>query len=92
MPDKFRFPSRGMSTAADNIGLVFGEEIFIAFGSIVLMVGCLVQAGIIVEPLQLSVWAIPTAIAAFAIHGARLLLFDREIGREIAARDPEAGQ
>ena len=56
------------------------------------MVGFLEQAGIIVEPLQLSVWAIPKAIAAFAVHGARLLLFDREIGREIAARDAEAGQ
>jgi uncharacterized membrane protein len=33
--------------------------------------------GIRLEPLQLSVWAIPTAIAAFVIHGTRLLLFDR---------------
>jgi uncharacterized membrane protein len=49
------------------------------------MVGFLEQAGIIVEPLQMSVWAIPTAVAAFAIHGARLLLFDRAVRREIAA-------
>jgi uncharacterized membrane protein len=85
LPDRLRFRIRSMSAATDNVGLFFGEDIFIAIGSIVLMVGFLEQAGIIVEPLQMSVWAIPTAIAAFAIHGTRLLLFDRAVRREIAA-------
>ena len=31
-------------------------------------------------PLQLALWAIPSAIAAFFIHGARLLLLDRKSG------------
>jgi len=31
--------------------------------------------------LQLSLWAIPTALAAFAIHSARILAFDRRLGR-----------
>ena len=90
LPDALRYRIRAMSAATDNIGLFFGEDIFIAIGSIVLMVGFLEQAGIIVEPLQISVWAIPTAIAAFAVHGARLLLFDRAVKREIAAA-AEAG-
>ena len=98
LPDKVRFRIRGMSAATDNIGLFFGEDIFIAIGSIVLIVGFLEQSGLIVEPLQISVWAIPTAIAAFVVHGARLLLFDRSIRLEIAAARPgpvvdtEAGQ
>ena len=94
LPDPVRHRIRGMSAATDNIGLFFGEDIFIAIGSIILMVGFLEQAGIIVEPLQLSVWAIPTAIAAFLVHGARLLMFDREIRRRIAApaAETEAGQ
>jgi len=79
--ERARFRIRSMAAATDNIGLFFGEDIFIAIGSIVLMVGFLEQAGIIVEPLQLSVWAIPTAIAAFLVHGARLVLFDRTIQR-----------
>ena len=29
---------------------------------------------------QLALWAIPSAIAAFLIHGARLLLLDRKLG------------
>ncbi|WP_428150379.1 DUF969 domain-containing protein [Brevundimonas sp.] len=92
LPDPIRHRIRGMSAATDNIGLFFGEDIFIAIGSIILMVGFLEQAGIIVEPLQLSVWAIPTAIAAFLIHGARLLMFDREVRRAVAAAPREAGQ
>jgi uncharacterized membrane protein len=68
---------RALTAATDNIGLFFGEDIFIAIGSILLMKGVLEGYGIRLEPLQLSVWAIPTAIAAFVIHGTRLLLFDR---------------
>ena len=68
---------RALTAATDNIGVFFGEDIFIAFGSILLMKGVLEGYGIRLEPLQLSVWAIPTAVAAFLIHGTRLLLFDR---------------
>jgi uncharacterized membrane protein len=68
---------RAFAAATDNIGLFFGEDIFLAIGSILLMVGFLEQNGITVEPLQLSVWAIPTAIAAFGVHGVRILLFGR---------------
>ncbi len=72
---------RALSAATDNIGLFFGEDIFLAIGSILLMKGLLQGYGIAVEPFALSVWAIPTAIAAFAIHGARLLLLDRKARR-----------
>ena len=71
-----------MAAATDNVGLFFGEDIFIAIGSILLMKGVLDGYGILIEPLHLSVWAIPTAIAAFLIHGARLLLLDRKLKRK----------
>ncbi|TMJ16155.1 MAG: DUF969 domain-containing protein [Alphaproteobacteria bacterium] len=70
---------KAVAAATDNVGLFFGEDIFIAIGSILLMVGVLEQNGIHLAPLQLSVWAIPSAIAAFLIHGARLLLLDRRL-------------
>ena len=63
---------KAMAAATDNVGLFFGEDIFLAIASILLIKGFLEGAGIIVQPLQLSVWAIPTAIAAFAVHGLRL--------------------
>jgi uncharacterized membrane protein len=68
---------RAMVAATDNIGLFFGEDIFIAIGSILLMKGFLEQSGILVEPLHLSLWAIPTAIAALIVQGTRVLLLDR---------------
>ena len=73
---------RAQAAATDNIGLFFGEDIFIAIGSILLMVGILASSGIVIDPLHLSLWAIPTAIVAFLIHGARLILFDRRLRRK----------
>ena len=79
-----------VSPGVDNVGMFFGEDVFVAIGSILLIRGFLEQNGIVVEPLQLARWAIPTAIAAFIVHGTRLLLFDRRIAREVAAaRAPE---
>ncbi len=72
---------RAMAAATDNIGLFFGEDIFLAIASILLIKGFLESQGIIVTPLQLSVWAIPTAVAALLIHGGRLLWLDRRAGR-----------
>jgi uncharacterized membrane protein len=70
-----------MSAATDNVGLFFGEDIFLAIASILLIQGSLASFGIQLTPLQLSVWAIPTAICAFLIHGSRLLLLDRLLAR-----------
>ena len=72
---------RALAAATDNIGVFFGEDIFIAIGSILLMKGVLDGDGIHIEPFHLSIWAIPTAIAAFLIHGARLWWLDRRLAR-----------
>ena len=68
---------RAMAAATDNVGLFFGEDIFLSIASILLIKGFLESQGIIVTPLQLSVWAIPSAVAALLIHGARVLRMDR---------------
>jgi uncharacterized membrane protein len=88
LPDAERFRIRSFSAATDNVGVFFGEDIFIAIASILLIKGFLEQNGIIVEPLELSVWAIPTAIAALLVHGARLLLLDRRLTRTLSAPAP----
>jgi uncharacterized membrane protein len=72
---------KAMSAATDNVGVFFGEDIFLAIASILLIQGSLKSFGIELTPFQLSVWAIPTAICAFLIHGGRLLLLDRHLGR-----------
>ncbi|MEQ5787416.1 DUF969 domain-containing protein [Erythrobacter sp. NFXS35] len=70
-----------MAAATDNVGLFFGEDIFFAIASILLIQGVFESAGYPLTPLQLSVWAIPTAICAFIIHGWRITALDRRLGR-----------
>ena len=70
---------KAYAAATDNVGLFFGEDIFIAIGSIILIQSTLAAMGYDLTPLDLAKWAIPTAIAAFLIHGARLLLLDRSL-------------
>jgi uncharacterized membrane protein len=72
---------KSFSAATDNVGVFFGEDIFIAIGSIVLIQQTLATYGILLAPLELAVWAIPTAIAAFLVHSARLIRLDRRLGR-----------
>lgn len=86
LPDRTRDLIRAHSAGADNIAVFFGEDIFIAIASILLIKGFLEANGIVVAPLQLSVWAIPTAVVALLVHGTRLLLFDRKLLRMAAAR------
>lgn len=76
---------RAMSAATDNVGLFFGEDVFIAFGAVLLMQAFYAEHGIALEPLQIALWGIPTALCAFAIHAFRLLRYDRLLERELRA-------
>lgn len=70
---------RAFCAATDNIGRFFGEDVFIALGAVLLIQGFYAQHGIELQPLQIALWALPTAIAAFLIHGVRTVLFARRI-------------
>jgi uncharacterized membrane protein len=86
LPAETRFRIRAEAAATDNVALFFGEDIFLAISSILLIKGFLEQSGVIVQPFELSVWAIPTAVLALLIHGTRLLLLDRKLRRGAAAK------
>jgi uncharacterized membrane protein len=90
LPESVRYKIRAHAAAVDNIALFFGEDIFIAIGSILLIKGFLDQNGIHVEPTQLALWAIPTAICAFIIHCTRLLLLERSLRAELTRKQTEA--
>ncbi|MEO7996042.1 MAG: DUF969 domain-containing protein [Gemmatimonadaceae bacterium] len=83
LSDETRQTIRANAAAVDNIGVFFGEDIFIAIGSILLIKGFLEQNGVNVEPTMLARWAVPTAICALVIHGARLMLLDRKFARTL---------
>ena len=72
---------KAMAAATDNVGLFFGEDIFVAIGSIVLIQQTLKTYGFDLTPFQLAVWAIPSAIAAFLIHAVRIRLFSARLRR-----------
>jgi uncharacterized membrane protein len=76
-----RMEIRAYAASTDNVGNFFGEDVFIAIGSVLLMKGFLQQNGISVSPLALARWAIPTALLAFAIHATRLLILGRRLQR-----------
>jgi uncharacterized membrane protein len=86
LEEETRFLIRAHAAAADTVALFFGEDIFIAVGSILLIKGFLEQSGLIVQPLDLSLWAIPTAVLALFVHGTRLLLLDRRLDKEATSR------
>lgn len=79
LPDAERERIRAMAAATDNVGLFFGEDIFIAFGAVLLMQGFFKDHGIELAPLEIAVWGIPTAICAFAIHAWRIHRFQRAL-------------
>ena len=81
---------RALCAATDNIGLFFGEDIFIAFGAVLLMQAFFAENGITLEPLQIAIWGLPTALCAFTIHASRLSRLDRQLARDVAAL-PAAG-
>lgn len=84
IPDETRDRIKAHAAAVDNVGVFFGEDVFIAIGSILLIQNTLAKDNIHVEPWDLAKWAIPTAILAFLIHGTRVMMLDRRLAREIA--------
>lgn len=75
---------RAHAAAADNVGAFFGEDIFIALGSVLLIQAVLEQNHLRAQPLRVALWAIPTALIAFVVHAVRLWLLDRRLRRGAA--------
>jgi uncharacterized membrane protein len=71
-----RYRVRAFAASADNIGLFFGEDVFVAFGVVLFMENFLRGAGIEVSPLRIAVAGIPTAVLVFFFHSFRLYRLD----------------
>ncbi len=70
---------RALAAATDNIGLFFGEDVFVAIGAVLLIQAFYAEQEIVLEPLSIAIWAAPTALAAFVIHGLRIALVERRM-------------
>lgn len=85
LPKPIRDLISAHAAACDNIAVFFGEDIFIAFGAVLLMDAFLKENGIAgIEPLHIGLWAIPTAIAALIVHLVRLARLEARILNMIA--------
>ncbi|NII10958.1 DUF969 domain-containing protein [Oleiagrimonas sp. C23AA] len=78
---------RALAAATDNIGLFFGEDVFIALGAVLLIQGFYANNGIELAPLSIALWALPTAIAAFVIHALRIVIWRRRLQKEALGGD-----
>jgi uncharacterized membrane protein len=94
LPQDERERIRAMAAATDNVGLFFGEDIFIAFGAVLLIQAFFADHGTQLDPLHIALWGIPTAICAFVIHAWRLQRFERAVAtraRQAAADMQRSG-
>lgn len=77
-PERMTETIKAHAAAADTVGAFFGEDCFVAVGSVLLIAGYVdASYGLKLDPMQIAIWAVPTAVAAFIIHGFRLLRLDR---------------
>ena len=76
-----RMRIRALAAATDNVGRFFGEDVFLAFAGVLLIQRFFDGQGIHLEPLAISLWALPTAIAAFVIHSLRVAWAQRSLER-----------
>ena len=83
---------RAFAAATDNIGLFFGEDIFIAFGAVLLIQGFYAQSGIALDPRHIALWALPTAIAAFVIQSLRAIKLQRRVRQKLKSASAAGGR
>lgn len=75
---------KGYAAASENIGNFFGQNVFIASGGVLLVVGTLDELGISVTPLEVSRAAIPAALVAFVFAIIQNIILDKMIAKELA--------
>jgi uncharacterized membrane protein len=90
LDDAARDRVKALAAATDNIGLFFGEDVFIAFGAVLLIQGFYAQNGISLDPRSISLWALPTAIAAFVIQSLRAIRLQRVLQHSAAVGKNDA--
>jgi hypothetical protein len=85
LPERLRHKLRAYAAATDNVGLFFGEDIFVAFGAIVLMRPSCARRHRRRAAAHGAVGH-PDGDRAFVIHAWRLRRLDQSIARELPRR------
>jgi uncharacterized membrane protein len=86
LPEAVARRIRAFAASTDNVGAFFGEDIFVAVGAVLLITSFVdTTYGLTLRPLDVALWAVPTAVVALLLHGARSLRMDRVVAREVRA-------
>jgi uncharacterized membrane protein len=72
---------KGYAAASENYGNFFGQNVFIASGGVLLVVGTLEGLGITVTPLEVSKAAIPVALVALVLSFVQNKLVDMKLDK-----------
>lgn len=80
---------KGYAASSENIGNFFAQNVFVASGGVLLVVGTLEELGIKVTPLEVSKAAIPIAIIAFVFTFIQNKLLDKRL-KKIAEKNTKS--
>ncbi len=86
LPDRVSQRIRAFAAGTDNVASFFGEDIFVAVGAVLLITSFVdTTYDFTLRPLDVALWAIPTAVCALVIHGFRSLRVDRQLASDIGS-------
>ncbi|MDC7224010.1 MAG: DUF969 domain-containing protein [Spirochaetales bacterium] len=80
---------KGYSAASENYGNFFGQNVFIASGGVLLVVGTLEELGIQVTAAEVSKSALPVAIISLILAFIQNSLLDRRLGKVMKKKSTE---
>jgi len=75
---------KGMSAAVENYGNFYGQNVFIAAGGVLLIVGTLNELGVQVTEKEVANASIPIAIIAVLLAIIQFRIYDKKIDRLVA--------
>lgn len=77
---------KGYAASAENFANFFGQNVFIAAGGVLLIVGTLSELGVEVTPLQVSKASLPIAIIAFILAAVYYNILDRRLNHRLGKK------
>ncbi len=83
---------KGLAAAVENYGNFFGQNVFVASGGVLLVVGTLSELGYPIEPLDAAKAAIPGAVIATLLAIVQFIWYDRKLRSKYTTKAPRNRQ
>jgi len=81
---------KGYSASSENYGNFFGQNVFVAAGGVLLIVGTLSELDIVIEPFAVAKASIPIAVIAFVYSVIQYYLLDRKLAKKMDSENKVA--